>query len=266
MLHFKSGIAALGAAALLLTSGCGAAASASEASDAPIDSASTVSITVWNYYNGDQLDSFNSMVDEFNETVGKEKGIQVSSYSQGGVSDLETNVMASAEGKVGADPLPNIFSGYADTTYALDQMGMVVDLSDYLTDEERSAYIDGYLAEGDFSGSSSIKIFPTAKSTELLFLNKTDWEPFAEATGASYDDLQTIEGVVGGLNASIGDELFQCDPRNFTANRVKAGKGDRLRGIVDDEVNASLGLKSPDVPALTANDTALHLIVGQRHN
>ena len=196
MLHIKSGIAALCAAALLLASGCGGAASATEASDAPIDSASIVSITVWNYYNGNQLDSFNSMVDEFNETLGKEKGIHVSSYSQGGVSDLETNVMASAEGKVGADPLPNIFSGYADTTYALDQMGMVVDLSDYLTNEDRSAYIDYYLAEGDFSGSGSIKIFPTAKSTELMFLNKTDWAPFAEATGATYDDLQTIEGVV----------------------------------------------------------------------
>lgn len=196
MLHFKSGIAALCAAALLLTSGCGTAAPASVASAAPVDAGSPVSITVWNYYNGDQLDAFNSMVDEFNETVGKEKGIEVSSYSQGGVSELETNVLAAAEGKVGADPMPNIFSGYADTTYALDQMGMVVDLSDYLTEEERSAYIDGYLEEGDFSGTGSIKIFPTAKSTELLFLNKTDWEPFAEATGATYDDLQTIEGVV----------------------------------------------------------------------
>ena len=196
MLRFKSGIAALCAAALLLTSGCGTAAPASVASAAPVDAGSPVSITVWNYYNGDQLDAFNSMVDEFNETVGKEKGIEVSSYSQGGVSELETNVLAAAEGKVGADPMPNIFSGYADTTYALDQMGMVVDLSDYLTEEERSAYIDGYLEEGDFSGTGSIKIFPTAKSTELLFLNKTDWEPFAEATGATYDDLQTIEGVV----------------------------------------------------------------------
>lgn len=195
MLRFKSGIAALCAAALLLTSGCGTAAPASVASAAPVDAGSPVSITVWNYYNGDQLDAFNSMVDEFNETVGKEKGIEVSSYSQGGVSELETNVLAAAEGKVGADPMPNIFSGYADTTYALDQMGMVVDLSDYLTEEERSAYIDGYLEEGDFSGTGSIKIFPTAKSTELLFLNKTDWEPFAEATGATYDDLQTIEGL-----------------------------------------------------------------------
>lgn len=51
----------------------------------------------------------------------------------------------------------------------------MVDLSDYLTDEEKNEYIDAYLKEGDFSGDGSIKIFPVAKSTELLFLNKTDW-------------------------------------------------------------------------------------------
>ena len=44
----------------------------------------------------------------------------------------------------------------------------MVDLSDYLTDEEKSEYIDAYLKEGDFSGDGSIKIFPVAKSTELL--------------------------------------------------------------------------------------------------
>ena len=39
-----------------------------------------------------------------------------------------------------------------------------------------------------------MKIFPVAKSTELMFLNETDWEKFAQATGAAYDDLSTVEG------------------------------------------------------------------------
>ena len=33
-------------------------------------------ITVWNYYNGDQLESFNRLVSTFNETIGKEQGIR----------------------------------------------------------------------------------------------------------------------------------------------------------------------------------------------
>lgn len=155
-----------------------------------------VTITIWTYYNGKQLESFNAEVKNFNDTVGKEKGITVESYSQGSVNDLEANVMNAAEGKVGADPLPNIFSAYADTAYALDQMGMVVNLKDYLSDEECAEYIDSYLAEGDFDNSGSIKIFPVAKSTEVLFLNDTDWQTFAAETGADYDDLSTIEGLV----------------------------------------------------------------------
>jgi multiple sugar transport system substrate-binding protein len=60
----------------------------------------------------------------------------------------------------------------------------------------KSEYVEEYLKEGDFSDDGSIKIFPVAKSTELLFLNDTDWQKFADATGARYDDLKTVEGLV----------------------------------------------------------------------
>ena len=159
-------------------------------------SSEPVTLTVWTYYSGEQLDAFNSLVDTFNDTVGKEKGITVESSTQGSVNELETTVMDAAEEKVGASDMPNIFSAYADTAYKLDEMGEVVDLSSYLTDEEKEDYIDAYLKEGDFSGDGSIKIFPVAKSTELLFLNKTDWQKFADATGAQESDLETIEGLV----------------------------------------------------------------------
>lgn len=94
------------AALLTLPLGCGK----KQDSDAP---AEPVNLTVWVYYNGDQLESFNQLVAEFNDTTGREKGIIVDSYSQGTVNDLEANVMASAQGKVGASPMPNIFSAYA---------------------------------------------------------------------------------------------------------------------------------------------------------
>lgn len=159
-----------------------------------------ITLTIWTYYNGDQLAAFNALVSKFNRTVGQEHGITLENYSQGSVTDLETNLLAAAEQKVGAQDLPDLFSAYTDTVYGLDQMGMVVDLAPYLSEEERGAYIDGYLKEGDLSGNGSLKIFPIAKSTELLFLNQTDWEPFAEATGASYTNLETIEGLISTAN------------------------------------------------------------------
>ena len=187
--QIKSLLCGLCAAALAL--GC-AGCSGSAGPEVP---AKVTDITVWTYYNGDQLESFNSLVNQFNETVGAQKGIKVSTESQGSVNDLETSVMDSAEGKVGAAAMPNIFSAYADTAYALDQMGMVVDLAPYLTEEEKAQFVEGYLSEGDFGEDDSIKIFPVAKSTELLFLNDTDWQAFADAAGVRYEDLATMEGL-----------------------------------------------------------------------
>lgn len=155
-----------------------------------------VNITIWTYYNGAQLSAFNEALEQFNETRGKELGIVASGFSQGSVNDLQENVMNAVSGKVGAEEVPNIFAAYADTAYEIDRMGQLVDLAPYLTEEQRAQYIDGYLEEGDFDGSGSIRIFPTAKSTELFLLNETDWNTFADATGASFSDFATMEGLV----------------------------------------------------------------------
>ena len=198
-------LAAFAAAAALVLSlvGCGGAQSTAQGNTEPVN------LSVWTYYNGDQLESFNKLVDTFNNTVGKEKNITVESYSQGSVNDLETQVMAAAQGKVGASAMPNIFMAYA-----MDQMGELADLAPYFTDEERAAYVDSYLTEGDFDDSGSIKIFPVAKSTELLFLNDTDWKLFAAATGARYSDLETVEGLVKTAEAYYNWTDAQTDTPN----------------------------------------------------
>ncbi len=181
-------LAAIGLLGVLLC-GCGRETS-------PLDAKNPVTIRVWTYYNGDQLSAFDSLVEEFNDSVGKEKGIVVKGYSMGSVNDLETQVLAAVRGEVGAEDVPNIFAAYADTAYTVDKMGQVVDLQDYLSPEEIALYVDSYIREGDFSGDGEIKIFPTAKSQEVLVLNKTDWDAFAQATGAAYEDLEDMDGLV----------------------------------------------------------------------
>ena len=161
----------------------------------PLDPANPVSLTIWHYYNGSQQAAFDTLIEEFNETVGREKGIYVQSYSQGSVSDLETAVRDSIAGKVGADVMPDIFSSYADTAYEVEQAGALADLSDYLSEEELNQYVDSYMEEGRIAADGTLRIFPTAKSTEIMMVNKTDWEPFAEAAGVSLEDLETMEGV-----------------------------------------------------------------------
>lgn len=193
----KRGMTVLMSAILLC--GCGgvkgSAGSEGQTAAVKLDPSSPVSLTIWHYYNGAQQAAFDELVSEFNSTVGKDEGIYVEGYSQGSVSDLEKAVTESAAGKVGSQALPNLFSTYADTAYSMEHQGKLVDLTKYFTEDELAEYVDAYVKEGYFDDDGALYLFPVAKSTEIMMINKTDWEPFAEATGASLSDLSTTEGI-----------------------------------------------------------------------
>lgn len=154
-----------------------------------------VTVTVWHYYNGAQQVAFDTLVKEFNDTIGKEQGIFVEEYSQGNINELEEALQASMDEEVGAQAMPNIFSAYADTAYVANQKGMLADISSYMTEGEMEEYVDSYIEEGRLGKNDEVCIFPTAKSSEIFMLNKTDWDKFAEASGADISELSTLEGV-----------------------------------------------------------------------
>lgn len=184
-----------GTLALLMLAGCGGT-SADTKTTVKLDPNKPTNITVWHYYNGAQQAAFDQLVEEFNRTAGKEEGIYVEAHSQGNVNDMQTKVKASFNKEVGSDPIPDVFASYADTAYAIEQMDMLVDLEQYMTQEELDEYVDSFVEEGRIGKNGELRIFPTAKSTEVFMMNATDWQTFADATGASLDDLSTIEGVV----------------------------------------------------------------------
>lgn len=185
-------LAAVLLAGLCSFTGCG---KKDDAVSVKFDPKNPVVISLWHYYNGPQKIAFDTLIDEFNETVGLEQGIVVEPSGQGSIPELTEKVIDAANKKVGAEDIPNIFAAYADTAYQVDQMGLVADLKPYLTQEELSEYVPGFIEEGRLTNEEEFKIFPTAKSTEVFMLNKTDWDKFAAATGASTSSLKTMEGV-----------------------------------------------------------------------
>lgn len=160
-----------------------------------LDPKEPATITVWHYYNGVQQENFDNMIVEFNETVGHDQGIVVEAHSKGTVDDLASGVLASLRQDAGAEAAPNIFAAYAETAYIADEMECAVEVSKYFTEEELNEYVDGYLEEGRFDKGKGLKIFPTAKSTEVMMLNQTDWQAFADAEGVTVDDISTWEGL-----------------------------------------------------------------------
>ena len=131
-------LAAVTALIALLLAGCGK----SDENAVQLDPSNPVSLTVWHYYNGAQQTAFDELVSEFNATEGKEKGIYVEGYTQGSVGELEKAVTAAVRDEVGAQAMPDIFSTYADTAYAIQREGKLADLSAYFTQDELADYVD----------------------------------------------------------------------------------------------------------------------------
>lgn len=164
-------------------------------SKSALDPHNPITVRLWNYYSAKQLESFNELVKEFNQTVGKEKGVIIEATSFGSVNELGESVMDAVNKKVGAKDVPHVFAAYADTAYQIDKLGLVENIKPYFSSEDLDQYIQGYIEEGYFNNHDELKIFPIAKSTEVMMINKTDFDKFSKATSTSLDELLTIEGV-----------------------------------------------------------------------
>nr|WP_300848650.1 extracellular solute-binding protein [uncultured Acetatifactor sp.] len=191
-------VAVLVAAMAAILTGCGE-------NDYGLDRKDPQTITIWNYYNGAQAVAFERLVDEFNNTVGAEKGILVVAESKNSVSELYQALDDAVNRKAGADDLPDIFQTYLDNAVALDEKDILVDLGKYVSGKEQEEYVDSYVQEGYFGGDDAWKLFPVAKSTEVMLLNKTDWDRFAAGAGdVSLEDLATVEGL-----AAVAEKYYE---------------------------------------------------------
>lgn len=159
-----------------------------------LDPKNPVTLTMWHNYGGQMKILMDEMMDEFNRTVGVEKGIIVSVTSISGSSALHDKLMSAAAGDPGTPSLPDLAVAYPKTALLLAGKGLLVDLSARFSENELSAYVPRFLEEGRLQGG--LFVFPIAKSTEVLFVNKTIYDRFAAETGATYEDLSIFEGII----------------------------------------------------------------------
>lgn len=159
-----------------------------------LDANKPVPLTLWHNYGGQMKDTMDKMVDEFNATVGAEKGIILSVTSISSSSALHEKLIMAANREPGTPEMPDLTTANPKTAVILAEKGLLTNLAEQFTEEELTAYVPRFLEEGRLEGEN-LYLFPTAKSTEVLFLNKTIFNRFSEATGASHEDLQTFEGL-----------------------------------------------------------------------
>ena len=123
-------------------------------------------LSIWHVY-GEQADSpMNRLLTEFNDTVGREKGILLNVTNMTNSAAIGGQLQDAKAGKPGALDLPDLFSAHSADASALG-IENLVDWNDWFTAEDMAAYVPGFVQDGIIDGKQVV--FPVSKSTQLIF-------------------------------------------------------------------------------------------------
>lgn len=168
----------------LALAGCGGSKTLLSAKDPTM-------LSIWHVY-GEQADSpMNRLLTEFNDTVGKEKGILLNVTNMTNSAAIGGQLQDAKAGKPGALDLPDLFSAHPSDASALG-IETLVDWNDWFTAEDMAAYVPGFVQDGIIEGRQVV--FPVSKSTQLIFLNGSQYARFAADTGAQLSTLAILDG------------------------------------------------------------------------
>ena len=156
-----------------------------------LDPANPITLTIWHVY-GEQADApMNLMIDEFNDTVGKDKGIQIRVTNVTGTSKILAQLLDAQAGNPGALAVPDLFSCHTQNAPALGSENLL-DFNEWFTQDELLGYVPEFLDSGMLD--EKLAVFPVSKSTYALFINGSQFERFAADTGVTYESLADWNG------------------------------------------------------------------------
>lgn len=195
-----------------------------------------VTLTMWHVYGSQTKSPMNEMVNEFNDTVGKEHGITINVVSVTSSSAIDKAITASANGEPGAEDLPDLFTAYPRVAEIVGEEKLLA-WNAYFSEEELKGFRDEFISEGYFG--ENLLMLPVAKSSEALFLNQTLFDRFCLEENIVLDKLATFDGLFEVANRyydwSEGQNFTQInDFYNYAYVGMKAYDGEL---VVDGKLN-----------------------------
>ena len=209
------------AALIFILSGCG--------EKSLLDKREPVSLSFWHVY-GEQAGSpMDLLVQEFNRTVGAERGVQVQVTGMSSASKIGGYLLEAQSGGKDVQEMPDLFTCHIVDALELGEDNLV-DWNRQFTSDELSSFAAGFLDDGT-AEDGRLLVFPISKSTQLLMCNGSGFARFSAATGASYDDLATWEGfyeTAGKFYDWSGNAFCALDYpiRAVELNAMEHGSGD----------------------------------------
>lgn len=156
--------------------------------------AGPVILTLWHNPTGHGQDALSAAVERFNRSLGRERGIAVLVASVARAEIIHEKLLSIAAEEPGAPEAPDMVVAYPKSVLPLIGRGRMVPLDERFTRSELAAYVPSFIEAGRIQGRK-LWSFPIGRGTECLILNRTLWDRFAEATGASLSELGTLEGL-----------------------------------------------------------------------
>lgn len=157
-----------------------------------LDPDNPVTLSMWHVY-GEQADSpMNKQIEEFNKTIGKEKGIIINVTLMSSATYIGSKLLEAQAGIAGAQQMPDLF--FCHTSNALDLgINNLINWRDVLAESEVNNFVDDFVKDG--SVDNALVVLPISKSTHLLFVAGEVYDTFMEEASVTYNDLSTWDGI-----------------------------------------------------------------------
>lgn len=160
-----------------------------------------ITLTMWHVYGAQTESPMNDLVERFNRTEGKERGIVIEVTSVSNSTAIHSALVSAARLQPGSGDLPDLFVCYPKTLAAMGS-SRALDWNAWFSEKEKEAFVPGFLEEGVLDGG--LRVFPITKSTNILYVNASIFDKFSRDTGVTYADLATWEGMF-----SAADKYYQ---------------------------------------------------------
>lgn len=150
-----------------------------------------VTLTMWHVYGEQAKSPMDDLVNEFNETVGKEKGIVINVTASSNSAEIGDALLDSQDNNSGSKTMPDLFFCHIGNAEDLG-IDNLVDWNEYFTKDELDDFVPDFIQDG--SVNNKLPVLPFSKSTHMLYINGSMFDRFSEATGVTYDQLKSWDG------------------------------------------------------------------------
>ena len=178
--------ASVGAAASIAgLAGCQGDGVGDSASSDSSSSNDTIELTYWYCWTDKIKENNEERIQEFNDTVGKEKGIHVTAESQGSYDDLNAKLKSAFV----AGEAPDVCVMVINSTKVFADGGMIQPIDDFVSTDDLNDFWPGLMDNCNVDG----KLYgvPYLRSTPVLYYNKTLFDKVgldSSAAPATWDD------------------------------------------------------------------------------